>query len=382
MIKRDGSIEPLAHDRLVGALRMDNGFLNRQRQSPAVAAQFQQLAAQTSQSQPAVDVRELATKRGKPVERGIDGLAACPAAKCGGSWTLLVVVAALLAVAVAVGLALFPSSKTLDERAPTATQRQSDARPRAMPVEEDGHDHTEIPHAEVRSTEAPVADAQQLLQRVDQAARAGQWQQAAEHFAAALRANPNEHYQWFRAATLLAWTNDRSAFRQHCEEMLRRFADPTEPFIAERSAKVCLLMPDGLADIAPAVKLAEQAVKATEHPYYRYFLMARGLAHYRAGEYAQAIDQTGKAVVAEARFWGLNVPAHLVAAMSHHRLGQAEEARKAFGQAREMMEQEEFPKLESGDVGAGWHDWLICQILRREAEALLEAGKGEAGKAQ
>jgi hypothetical protein len=35
------------------------------------------------------------------------------------------------------------------------------------------------------------------------------------------------------------------------------------------------------------------------------------------------------------------------------------------------MEQKAFPKVEWGDLGVNWHDWLICQIIRREAEATI-----------
>ena len=66
--------------------------------------------------------------------------------------------------------------------------------------------------------------------------------------------------------------------------------------------------------------------------------------------------------------------------MAHHQLGQREEAEKALKKARAMMEQRQIPKEDSGDYGSNWHDWVICQLLRREAETLIR-GAEEKGSA-
>jgi hypothetical protein len=56
--------------------------------------------------------------------------------------------------------------------------------------------------------------------------------------------------------------------------------------------------------------------------------------------------------------------------MAHHRLGQETESHQDFEKARQIADR--FPKAESGRPGEGWHDWLVFQIIRREAEALLK----------
>ena len=58
--------------------------------------------------------------------------------------------------------------------------------------------------------------------------------------------------------------------------------------------------------------------------------------------------------------------------VAHHRLGQADEARQSLAKARRIMETE-LPQVESGDLGRSWHNWMICQVLRREATELLGA---------
>src|SRR2546423_1157751 len=79
-----------------------------------------------------------------------------------------------------------------------------------------------------------VGNWEQLLAQGAEQARARQWPKAAADFAAALAIHPDDHWQWFRAATLLAWTEDQTAYRRHCAEMLRRFGETTELPIAER----------------------------------------------------------------------------------------------------------------------------------------------------
>ena len=142
--------------------------------------------------------------------------------------------------------------------------------------------------------------------------------------------------------------------------MLRRFGETDDPTIAERTAKICLLIPVASADLSPRVKLAERAVTGTEkHNYYRYFLLARTLAHYRAGEYDRAIALLDKSLAPGPKVFDPK-PAYLVLAMAHHQLGQREEAEQAMNKARAMMEQREIPKEDSGDYGSHWHEWVIC----------------------
>jgi Flp pilus assembly protein TadD len=352
---------------------MSSQFSNSRPKPAGTIAQFQRLAGQPQRSESSsLDARQPAGKLGKTMNTRVDALRAGLTGKRGVPWTLLVIVAVLLVVGFGVGLSLWPMHKTDEARVTSSSTRQSDARPRA----EASHEHGHV-HEHESSQDVPAGNWQELLMRGDRQARAGQWSNAAADFAAALRVHPNDHWHWFRAATLWAWLNDRSAYRQHCDEMLRRFGETTEAHIAERTSKASLLLPGAVADITSAVRLSDQAVMATDHQFHRYFLMARGLAHYRAGEFDKALDRAGRSITPEPAHFGLAVPAILVTAMSHHRLGQTDEGRKALGQAREIMERKEFPTVESGDVGNAWHDWLICQILRREAEDLIEGGKAQ-----
>jgi serine/threonine protein kinase len=222
--------------------------------------------------------------------------------------------------------------------------------------------------------EIPPSDWQRLLERSDLYARGSQWQKAAADYAAVIQAHPEDQWFWLVEAPLWFQVGDRKAYRRHCREMLRRFGATTDPILAERTAKVCLLAPDPADDLAPALRLADRAVTGTEkHRAYPYFLLVRGLAHYRTGEFDRAIDRLTPCV--RLGEWTFAAPAHLIQAMAHQRLGHAEEAGRALGKARALMSDSKFPHAEGGDLGDSWHDWLVCQHLRREAVALIEASK-------
>jgi serine/threonine-protein kinase len=160
--------------------------------------------------------------------------------------------------------------------------------------------------------------------------------------------------------------------------MLRRFGETTDPTIAERTTKACLLLPDAIEDLTPVMRLSERALAAQDHGYYPFFLLAAGLADFRSGEFARAVEELDEIVSRRQKSGydptNLQVPANLVLAMAHHRLGHKDEASEAFDRARNIMQRDDFLRVRSGDLGGFWHDWLICHILRREAEELLNVG--------
>jgi tetratricopeptide (TPR) repeat protein len=212
-----------------------------------------------------------------------------------------------------------------------------------------------------------------LQDRGNLLARAGQFQQAAADFDAAIRFHPQEHYLWYQSAGLWLMLGDTEAYRRQCRAMLDRFGKTNDAMLAERTAKACLLIPNSVVDLAPVVRLADQAITGTEeHMYYRYFLFARALAHYRAGEFASAVEKLEKCLVPERPEINRDGAAYLVLAMAHHRIGHAAEAAHAIAKARDIIDVKTWPTINSGNLGDSWHDVLIIHILRREAEALLK----------
>ena len=58
-------------------------------------------------------------------------------------------------------------------------------------------------------------------------------------------------------------------------------------------------------------------------------------------------------------------------AMAQYQLGEKEEARTVLTKGVQI-EQAKLEKLESGDLGSSWVDWLTSETLVGEAKALIE----------
>jgi WD40 repeat protein/serine/threonine protein kinase/tetratricopeptide (TPR) repeat protein len=210
------------------------------------------------------------------------------------------------------------------------------------------------------------------IARVQRLARHGLWRGASAALARVIELDPSDPTAWYRQSTLLLELRDIEGYRRVCREMLARFGQTKEPSVAEGTAKTCLFVPDAVPDLQPVLKLAGQAVTGTEqHRDYDWFLLCRGMADYRAGRFTDAIDLLKKVLSPNDETLYRDTLVHLFLAMAHQRLGQADEARQALDTARTLMEQR-FPKPEGKGLDNGWDDWLRCQIVRREAEQLID----------
>jgi hypothetical protein len=94
----------------------------------------------------------------------------------------------------------------------------------------------------------------------------------------------------------------------------------------------------------------------------------RGLAAYRREQFADAVAWADRCLARGPGDWNREFPCHLVRAMALSRLGRLDEAGAARARASELYR----TKVASPGGranGAGWHDQVICVVLRREAEA-------------
>jgi serine/threonine protein kinase/Tfp pilus assembly protein PilF len=209
-------------------------------------------------------------------------------------------------------------------------------------------------------------------------AQLGQWNEAAAGFDRALKLDSTNHQNWYLAATLHAAAGDREAFSRTCREILSRFNGIDNAQMAERTTKVCLLLPETLSagEFDRVQKLAERAVTGTEKDgYFGFFAMAKGLADYRARRYEEAIQWLERSKPnADGIHWDATKFALL--SMAHHGLGQWEEARTSLAKAQAIMARKSPDPVRGLLFSVGdWHDWAHALIFFREAEALL-AGDG------
>jgi tetratricopeptide (TPR) repeat protein len=201
----------------------------------------------------------------------------------------------------------------------------------------------------------------------------GRWNDAAAAFDVALASDPTSHDSWC-AAALHAAVGDLEGYRRTCRGMLGRFGDAGQPQAAGRTARACLLLPGALdaADFDRVQRLAERAVTGTgKDPSYRSFVLAKGLADYRAGRHADAVTWLQR-FAPDPNGAPSDATAFAVLALAQHGLGRAEEARASLAGARAILTT--MPDLAKGrplDAG-NWQDWVHAQVLGREAEALLK----------
>jgi serine/threonine-protein kinase len=193
--------------------------------------------------------------------------------------------------------------------------------------------------------------------------RLGRLEDARVAWEKALQAGPPEHDAWFGYGELCLFLGKKDEFGSARRELLVRFRDTSDPFVAERVGRACLLLPGSDDELRRAVDLVERALVAADPKYdwaRPYFHFAKGLADYRRGRFDEAITTMN----GEAKNTNYIGPSsRLVTAMALYRKGNKEEARKTLTAAVESFDWN--PKKADG------RDAWIPHILRREAEALI-----------
>jgi hypothetical protein len=190
--------------------------------------------------------------------------------------------------------------------------------------------------------------------------------------------DPVDHARWCWDAYLHLEAGDVGGYRRACQELVKQFGDTDDPVIAERAAKACLLLPDalGAADSERVQRLAERAVTGTEeHGYYCFFVLAKGLADYRASRYAEAVGRMEQfPPSADGTHW--DATKFAVLAMAYHGWGRAQDAEAALGKAKSILDKSPDPEkghpFPVNDVLV----WLHARILYREADEQLRKESG------
>jgi hypothetical protein len=170
-------------------------------------------------------------------------------------------------------------------------------------------------------------------------------------------------------------------YRRLCERILRQFAGTSDPVVAERMAKDCLFIPPPPSELNNIARMVETAVAGgPNHQYWPYFQFVKGLAEYRQGRFASASEWL-QPVLGKTSDIYRTVQAHMTLAMAQHQLNQTEQARATLAKGLELAEAR-FPKLGKTGLDEQWHDWIIAQVLMREAKALIEGKPGQTQEAK
>ncbi len=221
------------------------------------------------------------------------------------------------------------------------------------------HDEAVAAYRRAVAIEPRITGAQKRLR--DDLIRRGRMEEARETWRTALEADPPEHDAWYGYAELCLFLGMEDEYLRSRRELLRRYGASTDPFIAERAARACLLRPLSGDELRTAATLGERAWSVDRAKYpgpYPNFLFLRGLAEYRLGRPGRAI------VLMQGEASRVLGPAPgLVIAMAMHRERRTAEAREALATA---VRSHDWSAARARD-----QDSWISHALRREAEGLI-----------
>ncbi len=192
------------------------------------------------------------------------------------------------------------------------------------------------------------------------------WDSAIPHARQIVELEPADRHPWLKLGALLARVDDEGAYRQCCEQMLAQFAEATDICDVDVMCKVCLIRP-GAFDVSQLPPRALEPLTgsaAVDEWLWEWLWGTRALVAYRAGDAQLAVDNAQRSIdISETT--AATALSRVVQAMALHQLGRTEQARDSLQKAQAMFESAEW-------LTDTWYDWLIAEMLLREARKLLD----------
>jgi WD40 repeat protein/tetratricopeptide (TPR) repeat protein/serine/threonine protein kinase len=208
------------------------------------------------------------------------------------------------------------------------------------------------------------------LERALAAVHIPNWRESAVDLAKAVELKPEEPEYLGYYGPVLLLAGDSAGYRKFCGTVLKRFGHTKNPRAAYLTARSLGLSPNNGIKPAEGLRLASLAVQSS--PRTPWCLHALGMAHFRAGEYKQAILRLRESLNADPN-WPGRACNWLGLALAHQQLKHAEEAKKWLEKAALWLDK---TKLEAASksfafLGMHPHDLLSALVLRREAECRI-----------
>jgi tetratricopeptide (TPR) repeat protein len=213
-----------------------------------------------------------------------------------------------------------------------------------------------------------------LVERVNLSGRCGRWQEAEIDAGLLRQLQPGDHYHYHRLAVLLAFSQKRPAYDELCQKIVTTFTNSQNPYVNERMAQDCLLLPDSGVDLMQLDKLADAALTlGSGEPSVAYFRGCKAMSNYRLGHFREAIEWAEKANQTTPADPSAKAKAFAVLAMANWRLGNKDAAQAALANGDEI---EPKPALgrDTEDLGESWVAWLVARVSLDEATALIRSG--------
>jgi tetratricopeptide (TPR) repeat protein len=192
------------------------------------------------------------------------------------------------------------------------------------------------------------------------------WPAAIRNFTRSITADPTNYFAYPYLGPLLVQTGDVGAYRNLCERALNQFGETADPTTAEQIAKYCMMLPPPANSLKRLAKMADIALAAgPTDPSPAHNELVKGLAEYRQGHFAGALEWLRKAAAQEGAP-ARTAQADATLAMTDCQLGQTNAAREELAQGIKIAETE---LAKPGRID--WNDGLIAQFLLREAQGLI-----------
>ena len=200
----------------------------------------------------------------------------------------------------------------------------------------------------------------------------GDYRRAADDYAEAIRCGLQTTGTYYRLALACLAVNDLDGYRVACAEMIEQFGQSDKAVDADLTAWSCSLAPSALADLAPAIALAQRATESK--PDSVSYRLTRGAILYRAGRFEDAVQYLKRSEegLQAAEPTEPTSPAYLwfFPAMYHDRLGQKDEAARYLAAALERMEAELQTGAGDGSPQLAWNRRATLRLLFEESKQL------------
>jgi serine/threonine protein kinase len=187
--------------------------------------------------------------------------------------------------------------------------------------------------------------------------------------------------------TLIA-DGDMAGYHQFVEKSLARFSTITNTIAAEQVMKVCLVCPPAVTNLLQAASLSpilSRSISETkpgqDQRMFTWREFSLSLYDYRRGNFNEAIVLLQKCLSSSSYLPERTAMVHFVLAMAFYQAKQVAPAYAELNQGKELIRKncpDAIGKISiSGmtpDSTIYWYDWVIAQILQREAVCTIQGG--------
>jgi serine/threonine protein kinase len=294
---------------------------------------------------------------------------------------------AALVVGLVLSLYLFVQERAALKREVAAEQMEKQLREQAEANAEQGR---EVVRAELLLMRGEYEDSEKIISGIPPHeslvpfynvfgsvhARMAQWPEALTNWDLVVKYAPDDHLGYQYLAPLLLQMDNVDGYKALRSQILQQFGNTTDPLIAERMAKVSLILPASDDEMKTIAKMAGVIAGAnTNDVRYGYDLLVRGFAEYRLGHDERALKLLRQAKPMDIGPY-CRTEAYLLMAMARSRLNRPQDSKDSFDDAASTVKNGVMDK--GGLNDEEWNDWITIHILAREAVAKMPAAETSA----